>query len=87
MRKSAIVLLLIFIAGFVSAQEKVDTDMMNKIRNEGLNNSKVMDIAFQLTDVSGPRLTKSPGYDRAANWGYHRIKKMGLRKCIAGTMG
>ncbi len=87
MRKSAIVLLLIFIAGFVSAQEKVDTDMMNKIRNEGLNNSKVMDIAFQLTDVSGPRLTKSPGYDRAANWAITELKKWGLENASLEPWG
>ncbi|MGB4845831.1 MAG: peptidase M28, partial [Ferruginibacter sp.] len=43
-------------------------DATAKIRKEGLDNSKVMDIAFQLTDVSGPRLTNSPGFFRAASW-------------------
>ncbi len=58
--------------------EKIDNEVMRKIRNEGLNNSKVMDIAFRLTDVSGPRLTNSPGFARAANWAKDEMKKWGL---------
>ena len=54
------------------------TDATSKIRKEGLANSKVMDIAFHLTDVSGPRLTNSPGYFRAANWAKDELTKMGL---------
>lgn len=62
---------------FASAQAQTDGDLA-KIKNEGLNNSKVMDIAFHLTDVSGPRLTNSPGYFRAANWAKDELTKMGL---------
>ncbi len=62
----------------VCAQEKVDLDVINKIKKEGLQNSKVMDIAFMLTDVSGPRLTNSPGYFRAANWAKDEMNKWGL---------
>jgi len=40
-----------------NAQETVDQAMMQKIRTEGLQHSKVMDIAFNLTDKSGNRLT------------------------------
>lgn len=53
-------------------------DATAKIRKEGLGNSKVMDIAFHLTDVSGPRLTNSPGFFRAANWAKAELIKMGL---------
>ena len=53
-------------------------DATAKIRKEGLENSKVMDIAFHLTDVSGPRLTNSPGFFRAANWAKDELTKMGL---------
>lgn len=49
-----------------------------KIRTEGLNNSQVMDIAFNLTDASGPRLTNSPGYFKAANWAVNELKNGGL---------
>lgn len=87
MRKTGISVLILFIVTVASGQEKMDLDMMNKIRNEGLNNSKVMDIAFYLTDVSGPRLTKSPGYDRAANWAINELKKWGLENALLEPWG
>ena len=59
--------------------EKVDAAMMQKIRTEGLNNSKVMDHAFYLTDVSGPRLTISSGYSNAANWVISELTKWGVQ--------
>ncbi len=58
--------------------EKIDTGVMNQIRKEGLQNSKVMDIAFHLTDASGPRLTGSPGFMRAANYAKDQLTKWGL---------
>jgi len=60
------------------AQEKLDMDMISKIRKEGLENSHVMDIAFHLTDASGSRLTSSPGFFRAANWAKNELAKWGL---------
>jgi hypothetical protein len=70
-----------------SQEEKVDLEMMKKIRNEGLNNSKVMDIAFYLTDVSGPRLAKSPGYVRASTWAVNELKKWGLENAGLESWG
>ncbi|HYC40677.1 MAG TPA: M20/M25/M40 family metallo-hydrolase [Chitinophagaceae bacterium] len=61
-----------FLVGF--AQDA----MISRIREEGLKNSKVMDIAFRLTDVSGPRLTGSPGFRRAAEWAKAELTRMGL---------
>lgn len=75
MRKQPILIAAFCMAcNFVFAQQEAAT----KIKNEGLNNSKVMDIAFHLTDVAGPRLTNSPGYLRAANWAKDELTKMGL---------
>ncbi|HRO46123.1 M20/M25/M40 family metallo-hydrolase [Agriterribacter sp.] len=70
-----------------NAQEKIDQSMMQKIRNEGLNHSKVMDIAFQLTDVSGPRLTISPGFTRAANWAKEQLADWGLEHAVLEPWG
>jgi hypothetical protein len=75
MRKLIIFLFFIF-GGVISASAQ--TDATDKIIKEGLSNSKVMDIAFHLTDVSGPRLTNSPGFFRAANWAKNELTKMGL---------
>ncbi len=79
MRKNLVLIVATsFIITGLFAQEKVDMDVINKIKKEGLENSKVMDIAFQLTDVSGPRLTNSPGFFRAANWAKAELAKWGL---------
>src|SRR5258705_1584537 len=69
-----------FIAAFCIANHFAfaQGDAIGKIKAEGLNNSKVMDIAFHLTDVSGPRLTNSPGYFRAANWAKDELTTMGM---------
>ncbi|MBA4849622.1 M20/M25/M40 family metallo-hydrolase [Emticicia sp. BO119] len=64
--------------GLSAQDEKVDLEMVKKIRQEGLNNSKVMDIAFNLTDVSGPRLQGSPGFMRAANYAKGKLTEWGL---------
>jgi hypothetical protein len=73
-------LILFFVLpAIVTAQtEKIDQDIINKIRREGLQNSKVMDIAFHLTDASGPRLTASPGFMRAANYAKQQLSQWGL---------
>jgi carboxypeptidase Q len=61
------------------AQEKVDMAAVQKIRAEGLDNSKVMDIAFQITDVAGPRLSNSPGLKRAQDWAVKQFNEWGLK--------
>jgi carboxypeptidase Q len=78
MRKLFPLLLLISFVLTASAQEKLDMDVINKIKEEGTQHSKVMDIAFHLTDVSGPRLTTSPGFMHAANWAKEELTKNGL---------
>lgn len=88
MRKSVFLLASFCMLGAgIMAQEKVDLDMIKKIRNEGLNNSKVMDIAYYLTDVSGPRLTVSPGYTRAANWAKSKLTEWGLTNVALESWG
>ncbi len=67
----------IFLAAAVTAQ-KSDQQALDKIRKEGFENSKVAYLAHQLTDVSGPRLTNSPGFERAANWSVQQLTAWGL---------
>src|ERR1700742_4512683 len=55
-----------------------DPVMTAKIREEGMNHSHVMDIAFHLTDVSGPRLSGSPGLKRAQDWAVSTLKNWGM---------
>lgn len=73
---------------FLHAQEeKLNMEMISKIRKEGLDNSKVMEIAMYLTDVSGPRLTASPGYMRAAQWAKNKLSEWGLANAALEPWG
>ena len=67
--------------------EPVDQAVINRIRKEGLENSKVMDIAFNLTDMSGNRLANSPGYARAANYAINALKGWGVEKAELDAWG
>ena len=62
----------------IAAEERVDLNAIHKIREEALQNSKVMDHVFQLTDVYGPRLTNSPGFFAAADWVVKQLKDWGI---------
>jgi carboxypeptidase Q len=79
----------IFLAGIslaftslIFAQTAYDPSAVEKIKNEEHNNSQVMDIAFHLTDVSGPRLTASPGFMNAANWAKTTLESWGLKATL-----
>lgn len=87
MRKLAASIFLLVFHLLLFAQEKLDLEMVNRIKNEGLKNSKVMDIAFQLTDVNGPRLAGSPGYTKAANWAKSELTKWGLANAALEPWG
>src|SRR5579871_972035 len=58
--------------------EKVDLDAIYRIKDEGLQRSKVMEIASYLSDVYGPRLTNSPQIKEAAEWTMTEMKGWGL---------
>jgi carboxypeptidase Q len=58
----------------VYGQEVIDTGVVNRIRHEASINSDVLATAFTLTDVHGPRLTGSPGFQRAGEWAMQRLR-------------
>jgi carboxypeptidase Q len=60
------------------SQEKVDLEVMSRIRYEGFHNSKVMDYATGLMDNIGERLTGSPNMKRANEWTRDQLAAMGL---------
>ncbi len=65
----------------VSAQpgaEKVDLDAVYKIKQEGFQRSRVMEITSWLTDVYGPRVTNSPGFRKAGDWAVKEMTSWGL---------
>jgi carboxypeptidase Q len=70
--------LTICLTSFAQGEEKVDTVMIAKIKKEGFEKSQVMEIVGQLTDIHGPRLTNSPGYQNAANYAKKTMESWGL---------
>ncbi len=78
--------LLVFLFQNLHAQ-KPDAEALNKIRKEGLENSQVEKIAHQITDVSGSRLTNSPGFQRAADWSVRQLSEWGLQNARLDEWG
>ncbi len=60
------------------ANESLDINMYQRIRDEGLNRSHVMEFASALTDAIGPRLTGSPNAKKANEWTRDTLTKIGL---------
>ncbi len=79
---SAVIAVLVVVALPLSAQwpmtEKLDLDAIYRIKEEGLQRSKVMEIESYLTDVYGPRLTGSPNIKEAADWAQKTMKEWGF---------
>jgi carboxypeptidase Q len=59
------------------AKETIDYAMYQRIREEGLRHSHVMEYASALTDDIGERLTGSPNVMRANNWTKEQLTAMG----------
>jgi hypothetical protein len=61
-----------------AAEEPVDLATLQRIFDEGLHRSQVMDTLSHLTDVIGPRLTGSPQLEAASAWARARLEGWGL---------
>src|SRR4051794_24962126 len=62
------------------AAAKPATDPIERIKEEGLKKSQVMDTLGYLTDVIGPRLTGSPAMRRANEWTRSKLAEGGLER-------
>lgn len=62
-----------------SEPAKDPNDPVEKIKDEALNRSQVMQTLSYLSDVIGPRLTASPGMKRANEWTRDQLTKWGLQ--------
>lgn len=61
------------------AAERVDQDVIWRIRREAVEKSQIMRTLSVLTDVYGPRLTGSPNLRRAQDWLVQRATAAGLK--------
>ncbi len=87
MKKLPILLTLLFSTGLTFGQEKIDYEVINRIKEEGLKNSKIEEIAFYLTDYSGPRLSNSPGLKTAQEWAVGKMKEWGMENAKLEAWG
>jgi hypothetical protein len=70
-----------------TAEEPIDWQMVNRIREEGFNRSQVMDTLEHMTDVIGPRLTGSPGGQAANAWTRDKLTEWGLENAHLEAWG
>ena len=77
----------LFVAGVVilaalclvlMAQETVDLSVVQRIKAEAFDNSKVMDLVFRMADVYGPRLTGSPAFQASGEWAAKQLQEWGI---------
>jgi carboxypeptidase Q len=74
----AVVLVAGIVAQLGAADDRADLSAVHRIRTEAFDSSKVMEHLFFLSDVYGPRLTNSPGYNAAAAWAAKRMREFGV---------
>jgi carboxypeptidase Q len=75
-------LLMCILASSALAQEKIYWDVVQKICEEGSQNSHIMEDVSYMTDVYGPRLPKSSSYLAAAKWAKRKFEEYGLSNVI-----
>jgi hypothetical protein len=75
---SAAVVLLSVAAVPALTQQRDTSDMVGRIRSEGLQRSQALALYRTLTDEIGARLTGSPAHKQAAQWARDRFAQWGL---------
>jgi carboxypeptidase Q len=60
--------------------QPADLAVVDRVKAEAFERSKVMDTLRNLTDVHGPRLTGSAGFEDAARWAMQELNRYGLQK-------
>ncbi len=65
----------------------VPDEVIQRIKDEGMNRSQVMETLCIMTDVIGPRLTNSPQMKRANEWTRDRLAAWGLQSAHLHAWG
>jgi hypothetical protein len=63
----------------MSQSENVDLGMVYKIKQEGLRNSGIEELAFWMTDFAGPRLTGSIAGNKANELAKKKMEELGFQ--------
>jgi len=62
-----------------AAEERINSDLNSRIREEGMQQSQLMRTLHFLTDVYGPRLTGSPSLKAAGEWVVKTMEGWGMK--------
>src|SRR5437016_9571079 len=74
-------------AAFGQQPQPNSTDPIERIKDEGMNRSQVMQTLSYLSEVIGPRLTASPAAKRANEWTRDTLAKWGLQNAHLEAWG
>jgi hypothetical protein len=83
----AVLLTAFSIGAQVAPVEKVDVEVMKKIRGEGMERSQVMETLTWLTDVVGHRLAGSPNMMKSHEWTRAKLAEWGLANAAVEPWG
>ena len=70
--------LLVCSTSIANAQPVIEDSVLAMIEQQTMDNGQVMEIARMMTDVNGPRLTASPGLEKATEWAVAQLEEWGL---------
>jgi hypothetical protein len=76
---ASLFIMFILPAILLSQGENIDLVMMYKIKQEGIKNSQIENLAYELTDLIGPRLTGSTGFNRGMEWAKNKMEELGFQ--------
>jgi hypothetical protein len=65
-------------AGPAGSAERIDPDINDRIRQEGMSHSHIMRTLHYLSDVYGPRLTGSPNLEASGRWAIAQMESWGF---------
>ena len=69
----------VLVAGLgATAEERPDQVAFSRIRQEGMERSRILPTVHVLTDVYGPRLTGSPNLKAAGEWAIQQMREWGM---------
>ena len=71
-------LCLLMLCFFNIEAQSSNEEITDVIIKHGMDESEVMEIATWITDIHGPRLTGSPGLDKATAWAQKQLKDWGM---------
>jgi len=77
-RFTAVTLICLLCGWTLIADEKIDSSLNWRIRQEETGQSHLMRLVHQLTDVYGPRLTGSPNFKASCDWAMQQMKQWGM---------